>query len=94
MRHRVTCINKADRDNPWERITHIGGSPGAEGGGPWRLTQQQAVQGIEDGMWDFFVLQGSMEVDVIVAVSRFGNKYLKTEADGEEPNNLLSLPEC
>lgn len=31
---------------------------------------------------------------VVVAVSRFGNKYIKTEADGEQPNNLLSLPEC
>jgi len=31
---------------------------------------------------------------IIVAVSRFGNKYLKTEADGEQPDNLLSLPEC
>jgi hypothetical protein len=28
------------------------------------------------------------------AFSRFGNKYLKTEADGEQENNLLSLPEC
>lgn len=33
-------------------------------------------------------------VDIIVAVSRFGNKYIKTEADGDQPNNLLSLPEC
>jgi len=32
--------------------------------------------------------------DVIVAISRFGNKYLNTEADGEQPNNLLSLYEC
>lgn len=38
-------------------------------------------------------MRGSV-VSVIVAVSRFGNKYLKTEADGEHPNNLLSLPEC
>ena len=30
----------------------------------------------------------------VVAVSRFGNKYIKTEADGDQPNNLLSLPEC
>ncbi|MDD5382312.1 MAG: DUF3892 domain-containing protein, partial [Candidatus Margulisbacteria bacterium] len=25
---------------------------------------------------------------------RSGRKYLKTEADGEAPNNLLSLPTC
>ncbi len=29
-----------------------------------------------------------------VETSRYGNKYLKTEADGEQPDNLLSLPEC
>jgi hypothetical protein len=31
---------------------------------------------------------------VVVAVSRYGNKYIKTTADGEQPDNLLSLPEC
>lgn len=31
---------------------------------------------------------------VIVTTSRFGNNYLKTQADGDEPNNLLSPPEC
>jgi hypothetical protein len=31
---------------------------------------------------------------VIIAVSPYGHKYLKTQADGEHPDNLLSLPEC
>lgn len=93
--HEVTCINKSDRQNPHERITHIGGSKGAkDSGGRWKLDQQQAINGIEDGTWSFFVSQGGHRVNVVVAVSRSGNKYLKTEADGEQPNNLLSLPEC
>jgi len=33
-------------------------------------------------------------VDVVVAINRYANKYLKTTADGDEPNNLLALPEC
>jgi hypothetical protein len=33
-------------------------------------------------------------VGVEVAVSAYGRKYLKTVADGDPPNNLLSLPEC
>ncbi|WP_353057352.1 DUF3892 domain-containing protein [Antarcticibacterium sp. W02-3] len=57
-------------------------------------TQQDALTGIEKGEWDFFVKRGLLTVDVIVANSRYGNKYLKTVNDGEEPNNLLSLPEC
>lgn len=44
--------------------------------------------------FNFYVSVQNRPVKVIVAVSKYGNKYLKTEADGEEPNNLLSLPEC
>ncbi len=90
--HQITCINKSDRMNPHERILSIGGiNPN---GTSWRLPQAQAIAGIEDGTYRFWVASGGASVWVIVAVSRFGNKYLKTEADGEQPNNLLSLPEC
>ena len=89
---RVSCINKSDRYNPWERITHIGGvNPN---GTRWKLTQQEAIAGIENGTWAFYVMVGNHTVWLVVAVSRFGNKYLKTEADGDSPDNLLSLPEC
>lgn len=92
-RHQVLCVNKGDRTNPHERITHIGGKNAD--GTRWRLTQQEAIQGIENGKWTFYVQRsGSNTVDVIVATSRYGHKYLKTTADGEQPNNLLSLPEC
>jgi hypothetical protein len=91
-RIRVLCIKKSDRQNPHERITHIGGQNGD--GSRWSLTQQDAIKGIENGTYEFYVLQGGLQAKVIVATSRYGNKYLKTEADGEQPNNLLSLPEC
>lgn len=91
-RHEVQCINKGDRPNSHERITHIGGRNG-DGTG-WKLSQQDAIQGIEAGKWAFFVRRGGNEVGVIVSVSRYGHKYLKTEADGEQPDNLLALPEC
>lgn len=94
MSHRVTCINKDDRDNPYERITHIGGTTDANGGKRWKITQQQAIEGIESGQWSFYVNQGGRVATVFVAISPYGNKYLKTEADDSEPNNLLSLPEC
>lgn len=37
------------------------------------------------------MVRAGKEVEVIVA-ERNGNEYLKTEADREQPNNLLELP--
>lgn len=90
--HQVKCINKSDRFNPWERITHIGG-PNPDGT-PWKITQESAIEGIESGKWRFWVAGKPKSVWVVVATSRFGHKYLKTTPDGETPDNLLSLPEC
>ena len=90
-RHEVSCINKSDRYNPYERITHIGGVN--SGGTRWKLAQPQAITDIESGKYSFYVSAGGHIVDVIVS-THSGNKYLKTEADGDSPNNLLSLPEC
>jgi hypothetical protein len=85
----IKCINKTDRYNTHERISNVGG-----GAPPWKLTQQQAIAYIESGEWQFFVSVDGHSVWVIVAKTAAGHKYLKTQNDGEQPNNLLSLAEC
>ena len=87
----ITCINKSDRMNPHERITRVGGGTLLT---QWRKSQEQAIWDIEAGRNRFYVSVGGASVWVIVATSGYGNKYLKTENDGEQPNNLLSLRPC
>lgn len=84
----ITCINKSPRDDPYEHISHVAG-PGFK-----RISQEMAIGWIESGYCRLFVGQGASRVLVVVATSARGRKYLKTQNDGEEPNNLLSLPEC
>lgn len=87
MAKQITCINKNERNNPYERILYVGGMWG-------KISQQEAIRRIEARTDSFYVSVRGHSVWVVVATSRFGNKYIKTEPDEDTPDNLLSLPEC
>jgi hypothetical protein len=88
----VKCINKTDRQSVHERIKNIGGVN--HDGTRWKLSETEAIAGIKRGEWKFYVTKGGNTVWVVIVKTATGHEYLKTQADGEIPNNLLSLPEC
>ncbi len=91
-RNEIKCIERKDGNNSGERPSHVGGISGD--GKNWKQTTPKTIRQIEEYGGEFFVTRNFREVKVVAAVSKAGNKYLKTEADGYGPNNLLSLPEC
>ena len=89
----LKSINKDDRYDPQERIQYVV-VPTADGT-RWKTFQPEAIAGIESGKWKFYVERPTADrVRVVVAVSAADNEYVKTEADGDAPNILLSLREC
>ena len=87
----IRCINKSDSFNPHERIVNVGGVNAD--GTRWKLSQTEAIHCIVKDTYLFYVKRGD-KMDYVVIASQSGWKYLKTTADGEQPDNLLSLPEC
>ena len=91
MSRQVTCIRKrGDHYDPHERIQGIGG---IENDVRWYRDEDDAIRDVEADSKAYYVVKNNQKVWVEVAAHN-GRKYLKTEADGYAPNNLLELPEC
>jgi hypothetical protein len=59
------------------------------------FTEAQVIDRIENHGDSFYVERPTGHVtDLEVVKQHDGTKYVKTEADGEKPDNLLSLPTC
>ena len=90
-RVQIHCVNKTPRQDPHLRISRVGGVRLDRV--RWKLTEADAIAGIKQGKWDFYVRAGGATADVVIA-THDGNEYLKTKPDGLHPDNLLALPEC
>lgn len=85
-RHQVTCITPDTADTD-QRIDAIGGSG-------FKYLIDDAISKIENKSHEFYTNVDSKLANVVVAQRSNKTKYLKTTADGVEPNNLLKLPRC
>ena len=87
----VTCISKSVPHGGHEHITHIGDRDGG-----WKWTREAAIESIDNKTNTFYVLDPNngkrSNVGVVRPVGR--SAYLRTHADGDWNDNLLSLSSC
>lgn len=95
MSIRITCINKdnGNHENPHEAITHLGWTNESNNQNS-KNTRLEIVKFIEDGNVAYVRDLLNHEVHLRVMTSRWGNKFVQTQADGRLTNNLLELLEC
>jgi len=86
----VTCITKPHPQSAHEHITHLGNA------GHWVWTREQVIESIEAKSNTFFVLDPANGKRAYIGVVREPGKapYIRTYADGQWNNNLLSLNQC
>lgn len=88
---RITCITKPHPNSPHEHITHVG-NPSAG----WKWTREQVIASIDAKENTFYVLDPytskRSDVGIVRPVNR--HPYLRTYADGDWNDNLLSLNQC
>jgi hypothetical protein len=87
----VTCIVKPHPLSPHEHITHVG-NPAQQ----WIWPRERVIASIDDKSNTFFVLDPISGKRADIGVVREPGKapYLRTYADGQWTNNLLSLNQC
>jgi Protein of unknown function (DUF3892) len=88
----IDCATKTARPLPHERIAFVGGRNPR--GTRWKLSQDQAIDGIKSERWAFYLTIDGKPVAVTIARGPRGHEYLKTEADAVDPTSLLLLPDC
>lgn len=65
---------------------------GREGEFSWFHTQRQAIEHIESRVINYFLFHNARPVRLTVGRTATGEKFLKTELDGDTPALLLQLP--
>jgi hypothetical protein len=88
---KVKWVDQSDQPDPYQRIRQIGG---ASRKFQWKHTRAQAIESIERGTFVYYVERDARAVNLEVGLAPNGCKYLKTQADDDQHQLLLSLSEC
>jgi hypothetical protein len=86
---KVEQISLAEAAGPHRRVSVIYGCVREI---EWQHTHEQAIEYIENRLFAYHVLHHDRAVRLVVDRTVAGEKFLKTELDGEVPALLLQLP--
>lgn len=84
----TAIVKRGGHYNPHERIEALGNNTGG-----WMMREDEMIRRIESRRESFYTMVNGRRAEIIVAVHGV-RRYLKTDADGYAPNNLLNLPDC
>ena len=92
---RITHVRKKDRMNTHEHITHVGNLINPDPN-KWIWPREDVIASIDAKTNTFHVIDAYNGKRSDVGVVRPAGRpaYLRTHADGDWNDNLLSLPEC
>lgn len=88
----IRCTRKTAPSDAPERIESVGGVN--SDGKRWKTGASEAISLIEKGKYAFFIEKLGRRVDVVIARTGSGQKFLRSSDDTEHPHDLLSLPDC
>ena len=88
---KITCVAKTGRRAAYDRIRSLGGGHHPS----WVISHERAIDLLEHDRIRFYTCNHRGErLYLVVVTSPDGHKYVKTVADREQPDHLLTLPEC
>jgi hypothetical protein len=84
---KVSRVDLSEQPDSYH-IKNIGGNSNEL---EWKHTRAQAIKSIEEDAFCYYIEKDARVLKLKVGLSPNGNKFLKTEADGDKPQLLLSL---
>ena len=83
----ITCIDKGDVSILHKRVKNVGGTG-------WKITQEDAIKGIIDGLFEFYIDADGNKLEVTLGKTGLLSHYYLKTTDDASSDPLLSLSEC
>lgn len=90
-RLRIHFIERKNSQTDSSSISQVGGINNT--GERWMISAKKAIEGINEGLWEFYILEDKNEVNVKTTISKDGIPCLIAIGGGYLHNLLEDLPE-